>query len=179
MDNTFSQSLCCLCAVVLLALVMPTAAMADLITLNLPGIKGDVTLEGQADTIEVISLSGSVQEQPASATSSREASLPVFSDLSIVKRLDRSSPALFLALAKRQLFSNAILNFFRETGSGFTKTFKITLTNVTVTKFGPAASENNVVASTEQISLKYQKIQLKDVLSGQTACWNIPSATSC
>jgi type VI secretion system secreted protein Hcp len=123
-------------------------------------------------TIEVLSLSGNVQETAPT-------SLPVFSDLSIMKRLDRSSPALFLALVKGQLLSSAVLNFLHEAGDGFTKTFKITLTNVTVTKFGPAASENNVIASTEQISLKYQKIQLKDVLSGQTACWNIPSATSC
>jgi type VI secretion system Hcp family effector len=174
MENTFARSLRYIGAVVSLALAfaMPTTAMADLITLTIPGITGDVTVEGQVGTIEVLSLSGNVQETAPT-------SLAVFSDLSIMKRLDRSSPALFLALVKGQFLSSAVFNFLHEAGDGFTKTFKITLTNAMVTKFGPAASENNVIASTEQISFKYQKIQLKDVLSGQTACWNVASATSC
>src|SRR6516225_12169163 len=47
-------------AVVSIALVLavPTTATADLITLKLPGITGDVTVEGQQGTIEVLSLSG-------------------------------------------------------------------------------------------------------------------------
>lgn len=178
MENICGRLLRYPAAVVSLALAftMSTTAMADLITLNIPGIKGDVTVEGQVDTIEVLSLSGNVQEP---ATSTGKIGLPVFGDLSIVKRLDRSSPALFLTLVKGQLLGSAVINFLRETGNGFTKMFKIPLTNVTVTKFGPAASKSNVVASTGQININYQTIQLKDVLSGQIACWNIPLASAC
>jgi hypothetical protein len=39
-----------------LAIPVPTTAMADIITLKLPGITGDVTVVGQEDTIEVLSL---------------------------------------------------------------------------------------------------------------------------
>jgi hypothetical protein len=35
----------------------PTAALADLITLAIPGITGDVRVAGQEKTIEVLSLS--------------------------------------------------------------------------------------------------------------------------
>ena len=155
-----------------LALAIPTTAIADIITLKLPGITGDVTVVGQEDTIEVLSLSGNIQ-------GTKGQTLPVFSDFMIQKRLDRSSPALFLALVRGQLFDNAVINFLHETGNGFIKSFKITLFNVSLTKFSTDDSEGNVLVGHEQINLNYQKIQLKDVLTGESACWNIPTATSC
>jgi type VI protein secretion system component Hcp len=103
-------------AVVSIALVLavPTTATADLITLKLPGITGDVTVEGQQGTIEVLSRSGNVQEPvTGSAGGSRARSLPVFSDLMIHKRLDRSSPARFLALVKGSLLGSGVITFLR------------------------------------------------------------------
>ena len=141
-------------AVVSIALVLavPTTATADLITLKLPGITGDVTVEGQQGTIEVLSLSGNVQEPvTGSAGGSRARSLPVFSDLMIHKRLDRSSPALFLALVKGSLLGSGVITFLRTDQGGFT-TFTITLTNVLLTKFQTGDSENEVLAGREQIT---------------------------
>jgi hypothetical protein len=50
-------------AVVSIALVLahPATGMAHLVTLRLPGITGDVTVGGQQGTIEVLSLSGTIQ----------------------------------------------------------------------------------------------------------------------
>jgi type VI secretion system secreted protein Hcp len=184
MEVTRACSLRYLSAVVLLALALalPTTARADLITLSfIPAIQGDVTVEGQKDTIEVLSLSGNIQE---SATGSPAGSrgrrgLPIFSDLTIQKRLDKSSPALFLALVKGQLFNSATITFLHETGDGFVKFFTITLGNVSLTKFATDDSESNVFVGHEQINLSYEKIQLKDELTGQSACWNISTASSC
>jgi len=106
-------------------------------------------------------------------------SLPVFSDFTFQKRLDRSSPVLFLALVRGQSFENAVINFLHEPGNGFIKSFKITLFDVSLTKFSIDDSEGNVLVGNEQINLNYQKIQLKDVLTRESACWNIPTATSC
>ena len=169
-------------AVVSIALVLavPTTATADLITLKLPGITGDVTVEGQQGTIEVLSLSGNVQEPvTGSAGGSRARSLPVFSDLMIHKRLDRSSPALFLALVKGSLLGSGVITFLRTDQGGFTTFFTITLTNVLLTKFQIGDSENEVLAGREQINLNYERIELKDEVTGQSACWNIPAATAC
>jgi type VI secretion system secreted protein Hcp len=169
-------------AVVSIALVLavPTTATADLITLKLPGITGDVTVEGQQGTIEVLSRSGNVQEPvTGSAGGSRARSLPVFSDLMIHKRLDRSSPALFLALVKGSLLGSGVITFLRTDQGGFTTFFTITLTNVLLTKFQTGDSENEVLAGREQINLNYERIELRDEVTGQSACWNIPAATAC
>lgn len=169
-------------AVVSIALVLavPTTATADLITLKLPGITGDVTVEGQQGTIEVLSLSGNVQEPvTGSAGGSRARSLPVFSDLMIHKRLDRSSPALFLALVKGSILGSGVITFLRTDQGGFTTFFTITLTNVLLTKFQTGDSENEVLAGREQINLNYERIELRDEVTGQSACWNIPAATAC
>ena len=169
-------------AVVSIALVLavPTTATADLITLKLPGITGDVTVEGQQGTIEVLSLSGNVQEPvTGSAGGSRARSLPVFSDLMIHKRLDRSSPALFLALVKGSILGSGVITFLLTDQGGFTTFFTITLTNVLLTKFQTGDSENEVLAGREQINLNYERIELKDEGTGQSACWNIPAATAC
>ena len=162
-------------AVVSIALVLavPTTATADLITLKLPGITGDVTVEGQQGTIDV--------QEPVtgSAGGSRARSLPVFSDLMIHKRLDRSSPALFLALVKGSILGSGVITFLRTDQGGFTTFFTITLTNVLLTKFQTGDSENEVLAGREQINLNYERIELKDEVTGQSACWNIPAATAC
>jgi type VI secretion system Hcp family effector len=163
-----------------LALAVPTTAMADLITLRLPGITGDVTVEGQQGTIEVLSLSGNIQETvTGSAGGSRARNLPIFSDLLIHKRLDRSSPALFLALVNGDLLANGVITFLRTDQGGFTRFLTIALTNVSVTKFQIDDSENEVLAGHEQINLNYERIELRDEVTGQSACWNIPTATAC
>ncbi len=105
--------------------------------------------------------------------------MPVFSDLMIHKRLDRSSPALFLALVKGSLLKSGVLTFLHAGGDGFTKFFTITLTNVMLTKFATDDSENDVFAGHEQINLNYDRIQLTDELTRETACWNIPARTPC
>jgi type VI protein secretion system component Hcp len=117
------------------ALSIPSIATADLITLRLPGIQGNVSAVGQEGTIEVLSLSQGSTAAPAIGTSGRENTSPVFSDLNILKRLDLSSPSLFLVLVKGSIFNNAVITFLHETAGGFVKFFSITLTNVSVTQF--------------------------------------------
>jgi Type VI secretion system effector, Hcp len=64
----------------------PTAAMADLITLATPGIKGDVTAKGQEGTIEVLSLSNDVLV-PVTGGARREGRAQV-TPMIIHKRID-------------------------------------------------------------------------------------------
>ena len=80
-------------ASIALALSVTTTAMADLITLKLPGIRGGVTAEGQQGTIEVLSLTGNIQVPVtgSAGVSRTRRGRPNFSDLMIRKRLDRSS----------------------------------------------------------------------------------------
>ena len=107
-----------------LVLAAPTTAVADLITLKLPGITGDVTVEAPQGTIEVLPLSGTIQEPvTGSAGSSRVRSVPIFGDLMIGKRLDSSSPDLFLALVRGSLLRSAVITFLRTDQAKFIKLF--------------------------------------------------------
>jgi type VI secretion system Hcp family effector len=160
------------------ALSIPATAMADLITLALPGIQGNVTVKGQEGTIEVMSLSQGSTAVPPSGTG-RENTSPVFTDLNILKRLDSSSPSLFLALVKGSIFKNAVITFLHETASGFVNFFSITLNNVSLTQFQASDSEGTVFVGSEQLGLHYDQIQLKDELTGQSACWNLAQVRTC
>ena len=162
------------------ALALSTPAMADLITLKVPGIPGDLKVNGEEGVIEVMSLSNSVQNSSVVGSGSGGAgtSKLVPSDMVINKRLDASSPPLFLAMVTGKHFPNAVITFLQENEKGnLTKFFTFTLSNVVVSKLETNASENQVL--TEKINLNYSRIQLKDEASGQQACWDIPSNTSC
>jgi type VI secretion system Hcp family effector len=162
------------------ALAVPATARADLITLSLPGITGDVTAKGLEGAIEVLSLTGNVQAPANGLFSARgRANLPVFTDLMIQKRLDSSSPALFLALVKNTLFNSAVITFLHSSEAGFTKFFTITLENALITRFATNDSETDVFVGHEQINLNYVRIRLKDEVTGQTACYDLNSQHTC
>jgi hypothetical protein len=65
--------------------VQPSAVMADLIALKLPGITGDVTVAGYQGTIEVLSLTGDIDRSVSigSGTTGAGAGPATFGDLMI------------------------------------------------------------------------------------------------
>lgn len=166
-----------------LGVAVPGTAMADLITLQLtPQINGDVTVAGYQGAIEVMSLTGEVDntESIGSGSSGAGAGKPTFGDLMIHKRFDTASPKLFLAVLTGRHFSSAVLTFLKATnGNKLTKTFTITLSQVFVTKFATDATEANVLAGPEQINLTYAKVVLKDEVTGTTACFDRTTNTTC
>ena len=169
-------------AVVSIALVLavPTTATADLITLKLPGIHGRRNRGGAARHHRSLVSFGQCAGTRNGICRRFESSKPTgIQRLMIHKRLDRSSPALFLALVKGSLLGSGVITFLRTDQGGFTTFFTITLTNVLLTKFQTGDSENGVLAGREQINLNYERIELKDEVTGQSACWNIPAATAC
>ena len=178
MENSGLRLLRNLTAAVAIAfgIAAPTAAKADLITLSIPGIKGDVIAAGQKDTIEVLSLSSDVfVPVSGGGAGGRAQSVP----LVIHKRIDRASPALFLALVEGKRFQNAVITFLQTTGETLTKYFTITLTNVIISNFMTDATETDVRAGPEQVNLAYTRMQLKDEMTGTTACFDFSASSSC
>jgi len=168
--------------VVACGLALPGAAKADLIALNLPGIAGTVTAPGYQGQIEVLSLTGDA-ENPATPTppgGPSSSGAPTFGDLMIHKRFDTASPALFLALVRDMHFPSAVITFLQATTGGkLQKIFTMTLSDVLVTKFATDATEPHVLAGPEQINLFYEKIILKDEVTGTTACWDRITNRTC
>jgi type VI secretion system Hcp family effector len=162
------------------ALAMPTAAMADLIALNLSNnIHGDITVDGYKDWIEVLSLSGNVQRTTKGGT-------PIFNDLVIHKRFDRSSPPLFLSMVTGKPLGRGEITFLRQDrfGKYTDKYLNITLSDIVLTKFETDGSETG--GDLEQINLNYSRIQLtawpmQGGLPGGpiTACYDVMAARAC
>jgi type VI secretion system Hcp family effector len=162
---------------IVVALAMPTAAMADLIALKLSnGIQGDLTASGYLGWINVLSLSGTVQTTTKGGT-------PIFSDLIIHKRFDSSSPRLFASMVTGTQL-NGEIDFARQYRGGYTTYMTIKLSNVVLTKFETDGSEDG--GDQEQINLNYSRIQLTAYptdpsLGGNsvTVCYDVTAKTGC
>ena len=156
-------------------LVVPTTAMADVIALNIPGILGDLKVAGFENQIEVMSLSNNILNpvKVGSTGAGGAVGKPVFSVMIIHKLFDTASPALFLALVTGKHFPNAVLTFIQNSTGSLLVVFEITLSDIVVSKFETDATEKNVLAGQEQIDLNFTKIQLKDDVTGQQACFDL------
>lgn len=140
------------------------------ITLALPGVVGNFTKvpNAPANAIEVLGMS-------AGASCAAPGNGCNVQDISIIKQVDSASPALFLALLTGPtLYATAIFNFWQApaTGTNYTKTFTIYLTQASLSSLQNSASEGGGGA-TESLSFRYQSIAFQDNLSGSVGCYNV------
>ena len=140
------------------------------ITLALPGVVGDFTAvpNAPANAIQVLAMSlGASCAAPAVSCNVQ--------DISIMKQVDSASPALFLALLTGPtIYATAIFNFWQTpaTGTNYTKTFTIYLTQASLSSVQNSASEGGS-GPTESLSLRFQTIAVQDNLSGTVGCYNV------
>lgn len=124
--------------------------------MKLGDIKGEVADADYRDTIEIESFSMSAANPP-SATGAGKVS---FSDLSLVKKLDASSPLLYLNAAKGQVIPSATLHVTRARDGGQEEYYTITLTDVLISSVQTGgSSEGSGPLPTESLSLNFTKIE--------------------
>lgn len=150
-----------------LALVPPTVVLVSQHAsgafagfLKLDNISGESTDGKRAGWIDITSISFGVSSIiPQGGGTPKGTS----ADLVIIKRLDRSSPQLFLNSLTGTPIASAILEFTANTSAGTNVLFyRITLENVTVNKIDstgiPAAADTR---PSETLSLGFEKIKLE------------------
>ena len=100
-----------------------------------------------------------------------------FSDLSISKNFNNSSPALALAEITGKPIPTAILSFYTGTPGAWTRYYTVTLTNAYVSSIslGDAAGGN----ASENVTFAYSQIRFTDSLTGATECFNLVTNTTC
>lgn len=81
-------------------------------------------------------------------------------DLSIVKRIDKSSPKLMLACANGEHIKKAVLTA-RKAGKEQQEFYKITLTDLLVSSFQTGGHGDGDVLPTDQVSLNFSKIEVE------------------
>ncbi len=169
-----------------LALVPCLTAAAINAYLTIPGVPGPST--SQPGSIDVLSFSIGTALQTVTTTTGRRdervRTKPTFSDLTVMKVLDSTSPVFEQAVASGQRFPTVVLSYAKAVGDKPSTYFTITLTNVIVTSFQLSGSNEN---PTESVSFTYGAIhtvftpQRPDGTPGTPieACWDVVQDRSC
>ena len=135
--------------------------------MKIDGIKGDATDEAHKDEIELTSMSfglGRGISGSVGQTKNREASHPSFSEISITKALDQSTPNLFTEACVGQ--TKKVEIFLVKTSEGASKNFmEYTLTNVLFSGYSIQAAGGDSQPS-ESITLNFTKIEAKYIPAG-------------
>jgi type VI secretion system secreted protein Hcp len=126
--------------------------------LDLPGIAGKSTTSGFEKKIVVQSVSyGIHQAGEFDDAGSKNARITTFSDLTVVKEMDQSSPALARSCAEKKTFPSATLTFVDGSNKEY---FKVTLTDVMLSSVN-VGYHTGETKPTETITLCYRKAEWK------------------
>ena len=148
-----------LARLVVLALVIlgaaPSAASAAEYYLKIPGVEGESTALRHEREIDVVSFSwGLVAESAPQAGRVR------FNDLTVVKRVDASSPRLFQAAATGERFRSGRLAMRRPGGRAPFDFLDYCMEDVAVMSYRPSGGPGDAVP-TEEVSLRYGTFSLQ------------------
>ena len=139
--------------------VLPTNAAVDMF-LKLTGIPGESTAIDHKDEIEILSYSFGMNNTSIVAGSGAGAGKAVFQDLSLAKRLDKSTPPIMLACAQGKHITEAILTLTKSAGDKPIVFMRVTLTDVIVSSIASSAAAGGDIP-TESLSLNYGKIKVE------------------
>ncbi len=131
------------------------------IYLRIPDIPGDVKATGHEDEIDILAWSWGVSTSSGGVNNSgaREQSSPRFSELTISKSTDRSSPLLFLRAADGSTARGTVTLSFKAPSVEIPQTYlKIDLDGVGVSSFHAAGSAGE--RPTEEVAFYYNKITM-------------------
>ena len=151
--------------------------------LKITDIKGDSTVDGHADEIELSSwnMAVSVPVGPRTTGGSGAAGTCMHSDLQCSKSLDESSNALAAACWTGKTIPEAIITVQRqgEGGGGKVDYMKVTLTDVLLSSYSRSGADSSVPM--DSFSLNYGTIKCEylttDVAGGsggwQSNAWSV------
>jgi type VI protein secretion system component Hcp len=116
---------------------------------------------------------------PLSGTSPSGATQP--SPVFLAKRLDQASARIFVDAASQRRFASVLIVLFEQTNGTRGRLFSILLDEVIISVFEESAQEGRAAGSSpvEQVGFAYEKITLRDDVSGETRCFNFKEATPC
>jgi type VI secretion system secreted protein Hcp len=174
---------------VLLAAVLlasPRLGAADDIFVRIDGIEGDVQEVSHVGWIRAFAVGNSVS---SSSSNTGVGGLPTvvtaFSDVSVLKGIDRASPALFVAAATGEQRRAVDVEFVRGGEDPFVY-FRIQLTDVLITGVRTNASSRDqnitefVTFAFERIRWEY-RVQRPDGTPGGSVvgCWDMRAKIEC
>jgi type VI secretion system secreted protein Hcp len=129
--------------------------------LKIDGIQGESTDNDHRDEIDLLSYTwGEAQPVAAGSGAGGAAGRVTMQDFHFTMRVNRASPRLFLACANGARIKNAVLTV-RHAGANPVEFLKWTVTDITVASYQTAASVPSGDAPTDQVSLRFTKIEME------------------
>jgi len=124
------------------------------------GIPGECTDSKHKEWIEVLSYSHGVEQEGASRSGGGESTVgrAHFSDFSIVKRLDKSSPKLALVCASGQHVTTVKMELCQATKDKHPY-MKYNLFDVVIAGVRPSGQNSSDTLPLEEVSMRYSKIE--------------------
>jgi type VI secretion system secreted protein Hcp len=176
-----------LSAVAILLSATQAFATAQECILSIPGVPGESTVVPNG--IDVLTLAWGLHNaaNAARATGSGRASRPEFSEFTITKKLDKSSPHLMLTCAEGAHYPHVILMCRKAGGERSHQDYLVyTLTDVLVSSYQEVGSSGNEIP-TDQVSFSYGKIDFSyrpqnpdgSLGSPVDACWDLHAERAC
>lgn len=127
--------------------------------LKIDGVTSESTDDKHKEEIEIESWSwGETQTGTAGHGGGQGAGKVLPQDLNIIKRVDKSSPVLFIACSTGQAFKDAVLTQ-RKAGEGQQDYLVITMEGVMVSSYQINGAADGGVIPTESVSLNFQKLE--------------------
>lgn len=132
--------------------------------LKIEGVDGESTDAKHRNEIDIQSFSWGMSNSGSASTGGGAGAGKVsFSDISVTKTLDKSSPKLMLAVAQGEHIRKATLSATKTTKAGTIDYYTITMEDVLVSSFQQSGATNKGgdVAPTESVSFNFAKIKVE------------------
>jgi type VI secretion system secreted protein Hcp len=126
------------------------------IYMNIPGIPGDATDAQHKDWIEVEAAGQGLSNPLIAGPAGLVTGKATFQPVKVVKRIDRSSPLLFLGAAQGKQFPTITIQFVRTTADR-PVFFEIKLTNALITSVSTTGADSDLPK--ELVGLAFAKIE--------------------
>lgn len=122
-------------------------------------IKGSSTTDGYKDLILLDSFSFGVSRNITTAATSRQASEPSLTGITVTKPMDASSPKLFDESVASGIQNTVKIHFTTTAANKVTEFLLYTLTNVGVSHYSVSAGADSIPVET--LVLNFTKLQMK------------------
>jgi type VI secretion system secreted protein Hcp len=139
---------------VVLLVALPAFAAADYL-LEIDGIKGESSDTTFPESLEVESWSFGVSS--TNSPTGGGAGKATFKEFTITKRMDKSSPLLYLSCASGTHIANAVLHCRKTSNTGQVEYYKVTMTDIVISSVQTSGGPGGL--PTESFSLNYAKIE--------------------
>lgn len=143
----------------LIAFMLGTSLAQPIQTfLQIGSIQGESEVAKHKGDIEALAFTSGV-EMPLEPHGGATSAKPQFFEIHVSKNIDKASPLLFVNCAIGKQFPTATLSVARVGEKSVVDFFKITLSNVAITRVETTGSVGKGGALTEMISLSFTRIR--------------------